>query len=71
MRATQHEYRVGFPWPGPWRETFNSDVYDGWVNPGVVGKGGQIIVEPTSLHGFPSSAALVLPANSVLIFSVH
>jgi 1,4-alpha-glucan branching enzyme len=28
---------VGFPGTGTWREVFNSDVYDNWVNPVVAG----------------------------------
>ena len=26
-------YRIGFPGGGEWREVFNSDVYENWVNP--------------------------------------
>ena len=26
-------YWIGFPGGGEWREVFNSDVYEGWVNP--------------------------------------
>jgi 1,4-alpha-glucan branching enzyme len=62
-------YRIGFPSGGEWREIFNSDVYENWVNPDVVGNGGRICAEPTPLHGLSHSAALVLPANSVLIFA--
>jgi 1,4-alpha-glucan branching enzyme len=29
---------LGFPIPGFWREVFNSDVYDHWVNPKVAGE---------------------------------
>ena len=67
--VNQFGYRIGFPDGGEWREIFNSDVYENWVNPGVVGNGGRIFAEPTPLHGLSHSAALVLPANSVLIFA--
>ena len=30
---TWWSYDLGFPLPGFWREVFNSDVYDNWVNP--------------------------------------
>jgi 1,4-alpha-glucan branching enzyme len=63
------DYRVGFPGAGEWREIFNSDVYENWVNPNVVGNGGHVDAEPQPLHGLSHSAALVLPANSVLIFA--
>jgi 1,4-alpha-glucan branching enzyme len=62
-------YRIGFPGGRLWREIFNSDVYENWVNPGVVGNGGGIFAEPQALHEFSHSAALALPANSVLVFS--
>ena len=63
------DYRIGFPGGGEWREVFNSDVYENWVNPNVVGNGGRVVAEPEPLHGFGFSAPLVLPANSVLIFA--
>jgi 1,4-alpha-glucan branching enzyme len=62
-------YRIGFPGGGEWREVFNSDVYENWVNPAAVGNGGRIDAEPQPLHGLSHSAALVLPANSVLVFA--
>ena len=69
--ATFHRlgYRIGFPGGGTWRELFNSDVYENWVNPQVAGNGGQVVVEPQPLHGFGHSASLVLPANSLLVFA--
>ena len=62
-------YRIGFPGGGEWREVFNSDVYENWVNPNVCGNSGRIIAEPQPLHACDHSAALVLPANSVLVFA--
>jgi 1,4-alpha-glucan branching enzyme len=69
--ATSHRagYRIGFPGGGAWREIFNSDVYEHWVNPGVVGNGGCVLAELQALHGFSHSAAIVLPANSLLVFA--
>ena len=63
------DYRIGFPGGGEWNEIFNSDVYENWVNPDVVGNGGRTLTEPKPLHGFSHSSALVLPANSVLVFA--
>ncbi len=34
---TWYNYGIGFPSAGPWREVFNSDVYDNFVNPIVAG----------------------------------
>jgi 1,4-alpha-glucan branching enzyme len=62
-------YRLGFPGEGEWREVFNSDVYENWVNPQSAGNGGRIYAEPLPLHDFGYSAALVLPANSLLVFA--
>ena len=66
---TRVGYRIGFPSGGEWREVFNSDVYDNWVNPHVAGNGGRVVAEPHPLHDFSHSAALVLPANSLLVFA--
>jgi 1,4-alpha-glucan branching enzyme len=60
-------YRIGLPQPGRWREVFNTDVYDNWVNPRVAGNGGSIETSPAPLHGFAQSAELVLPANAVIV----
>jgi 1,4-alpha-glucan branching enzyme len=62
-------YRIGFPAEGDWREVFNSDVYENWVNPNVTGNGGRVVAEAQPLHDFAYSAPLVLPANSILVFS--
>ena len=43
--------RSAFPGPGRWREVFNSDVYDNWVNPIVAGNGGGVDANGPALHG--------------------
>ncbi|HEY2912333.1 MAG TPA: alpha amylase C-terminal domain-containing protein [Candidatus Angelobacter sp.] len=62
-------YPIGFPAQGPWREIFNSDVYQDWVNPQVVGNGGGISASGPPLHGFQTSASIVIPANGVVVFA--
>jgi 1,4-alpha-glucan branching enzyme len=64
-----YNYAIGFPYPGPWQEIFNSDVYDNWVNPIVAGNGGGISASGGPLHGFPASASIVIPANGVVVFA--
>ncbi len=64
----QFNYRIGFPDEGMWREIFNSDVYENWVNPNVSGNNGAVEASANPLHGFNYSAQLTLPANSILIF---
>lgn len=66
---TFYHYRIGFPLEGAWREEFNSDVYDHWVNPQVAGNGGAIYASASAMHGLPFSAAITIPANSLLIFT--
>ncbi len=66
---SRFDYRMGFPSGGDWREVFNSDVYENWVNPEVTGNGGHVVAGVQPLHGFAHSASLTLPANSLLIFA--
>ena len=37
--------RDQFPLPGFWKERFNSDAYDHWVNPQVAGNDGGIVAQ--------------------------
>lgn len=66
---TWHNYRIGFPGGGHWREVFNSDIYERWVNPSPQGNGGGIDANGPGLHGLSHSAALTIPANSLLVFA--
>jgi 1,4-alpha-glucan branching enzyme len=66
--ATWTGYEIGFPSRGFWKERFNSDAYDHWVNPQVAGNGGGVVAEGRGLHGFATSASIVIPANSVVVF---
>ena len=67
--STWWDYQIGFPSSGHWTEVFNSDVYDHWVNPQVAGNGGGITASGPPLHGFPTSAGVVVPANGVVVFA--
>jgi 1,4-alpha-glucan branching enzyme len=62
-------YQLGFPWEGLWQERFNSDAYDHFVNPIVAGNGGGVVAQAPGMHGFGASAAIVLPANGVVVFA--
>jgi 1,4-alpha-glucan branching enzyme len=61
------DYAIALPWAGTWREAFNSDFYDCFPNPGVVGNGGA--VEATEAGGlvYPAVARLTIPANGALV----
>jgi 1,4-alpha-glucan branching enzyme len=67
--TTRQGFRLGFPAPGFWKEIFNSDVYDHWGNPWVAGNGGGITADREPMQGFAASAAVVIPANGVLVFA--
>jgi 1,4-alpha-glucan branching enzyme len=66
---SRYGYRIGFPADGSWREAYNSDVYDKWVNPQVTGNGGAVVADATPMHGFDYSASLTIPANGLLVFA--
>jgi 1,4-alpha-glucan branching enzyme len=66
---TVHGYQIPMPYPGTWLEVFNSDVYENWVNPGAAGNGGMVDAHGPGLNGLPHSAAITIPANSLLVFA--
>lgn len=67
--TTHFDYCLGFPGPGPWREVFNSDIYDHWVNPQGVGNAGGIWADTPGCHGLPARAGLTIPANAFVVFT--
>jgi 1,4-alpha-glucan branching enzyme len=66
---TWYNYAIGFPFAGLWHEVFNSDVYDNFVNPIVAGNAGGISASGPPLHGFATSARIVIPANGFVVFA--
>jgi 1,4-alpha-glucan branching enzyme len=66
---TWYNYGIGMPRRGRWREVFNSDVYDNWVNPMVAGNGTGIDAYGPGMHGMPASASVVIPANGFVVFA--
>jgi len=67
--STLDAYELGLPWPGRWREAFNSDAYDMFPNPWVAGNGGGVVADGPPRHGFAQSARLTVPANAILVFT--
>jgi 1,4-alpha-glucan branching enzyme len=66
---TWWNYDLGFPAAGFWKEVFNSDVYDNWVNPWVAGNGTGVHADRGPMHGVAASASVVIPANGVVVFA--
>jgi 1,4-alpha-glucan branching enzyme len=62
-------YRLGFPGAGRWEEIFNSDFYDPFPNPNVAGNGGWVGASGGPLDGMPTSAAITIPPNGILLFA--
>ena len=64
--VVRHDYAVGVPSDGPWRERLNTDagIYGG-TN---VGNQGLAEALPVPLHGRPASLRLTLPPLATVIF---
>jgi 1,4-alpha-glucan branching enzyme len=62
----RHNYRVGVPWDGFWKEILNSDAQDY----GGSGQGslGGVEASPVSAHGHPYSLNVTLPPLAVVFF---
>ncbi|MFO0970467.1 MAG: 1,4-alpha-glucan branching protein GlgB [Gemmataceae bacterium] len=60
----RHDYRVGVPWGGLWRELLNSDseYYGG----SGTGNAGMVDAKPEPSHGYPQSLNLLLPPLGVI-----
>jgi 1,4-alpha-glucan branching enzyme len=61
----RHQYRVGVPHAGAWREVLNSDAeaYGG----GNLGNLGRVETEPVPAHGFDQSMRLTLPPLGAVV----
>jgi 1,4-alpha-glucan branching enzyme len=55
----RHNYRVGLPQAGPWREILNTDGRD--YGGSGMGNMGGVTAEDRPAHGLPASAMLTLP----------
>jgi len=64
--VVRHGYRIGVPWPGEYREVFNSD------DPAYGGSGqgnfDVIVSENVPWHGFSQSISITLPPLAVVFF---
>jgi len=64
--GARHNYRVGVPKSGLYREIFNTDseMFGG----SNVGNGGAVLAEDVACHGRPASLRVSLPPLGVLMF---
>ena len=62
-----HDYRLGLPRAGRWREICNTGALD-YAGRGV-GNLGAVHTEPVPSHGRPVSARFTLPAESAVFFT--
>ena len=65
----RHDYRIGVPRPGHYRERINTDAqaYGG----SGVGNAGAVDADPHPMHGHAYSLSLQLPPLAVLIFTAE
>jgi 1,4-alpha-glucan branching enzyme len=62
----QHNYIIGVPWKGSWKEVLNSDA--GCYGGSGQGNCGTVESTPGSFHGEPYSLSLTLPPLGIIIF---
>jgi 1,4-alpha-glucan branching enzyme len=67
--ATLDGYGIALPWPGEWREVFNSDLYDGFPNPQVAGNGGRVVADGGGGGIYLASARMRIPANGAIVLA--
>ncbi|HUS24939.1 MAG TPA: 1,4-alpha-glucan branching protein GlgB [Candidatus Binatia bacterium] len=65
--VTRHDYRVGVPLPGAWRELLNSDA--GEYGGSGSGNGGALHAQPVPAHGQSASLSLTLPPLGTLFLA--
>ena len=63
----RHDYRIGVPQPGRYRERVNTDAAE--YGGSGVGNAGEVHAEPHPAHGHQQSVCLRLPPLGVLIFT--
>lgn len=69
MAEATRRYPIPLPWPGTWREVFNSDFYDQFPNPCVAGNGGAVQAAWRGGQSYAYSAEVVLPANGAIVLA--
>ena len=64
----RHNYRIGVPAPGYYREVLNTDATEYWGS--GVGNAGGLQSDDQAWHGLPASINLTLPPLSTIVFKL-
>ncbi len=64
--TTLQDYPIELPRLGSWNEIFNSDFYDDFPNPSVVGNGGIVYATEERGRIYPATARVTIPANGAI-----
>jgi 1,4-alpha-glucan branching enzyme len=67
--AVRHDYRIGVPIKGSWKEIFNSDSAK-YGGSGVLNQG-LLITKPVKFHGKDYSFTLTLPPLSIIVIKLN
>jgi 1,4-alpha-glucan branching enzyme len=67
--GTHFDYPIELPWPGWWREIFNSDYYDHFPNDQVAGNGRGVHAAGPGGPTYGFSARMTIPANGAIILA--
>jgi 1,4-alpha-glucan branching enzyme len=67
--STLAGYPIEMPHAGHWQEVFNSDFYDHFPNPRVVGNGGAVRADGPAGRLYPCTARVTLPASGAVVFA--
>jgi 1,4-alpha-glucan branching enzyme len=62
--VARHDYRIGLPLGGAWREVLNTDARD--LGGSGVGNSGSVQTQDVGCHGLPCSVDLTLPPLAVI-----
>jgi 1,4-alpha-glucan branching enzyme len=65
----RHDYRIGVPRPGRWREVLNSDASE--YGGSGMGNAGEVHATENPTHGLPASVLLTLPPLATLVFRLE
>jgi 1,4-alpha-glucan branching enzyme len=63
------DYPIELPCSGSWNEVFNSDFYDRFPNPSVIGNGRTVYAAAERGRIYPATARMMIPANGAIVLA--